>query len=32
MVFLLFTFAANLSPGTAHEFQPKSVIRDYKQL
>lgn len=32
MVFLLFPFAANLSAGTAPEFQIKSVIRDCKQL
>ena len=32
MVFLLFPFAANLSAGTAPEFQLKSVIRDCKQL
>ena len=31
MVFLLFPFAANLSTGTAPEFQLKSVIRDCKQ-
>ena len=32
MVFLLFPFAANLSTGTAPEFQLKSVIRTFIEI